>query len=379
MAKRDYYEILGISKTSSDEEIKKAYRSLAKKYHPDVNKAPDAEIKFKEVNEAYEVLSDRNKRRMYDQYGHQAMEHASGFGGSGSPFEGFGGFNGFGDIDLGDIFGSFFGSGGGSRNGRTNNRPRKGNNYESRIKISFIDSVLGKTIEENLNKNEICSSCKGSGAESESDIITCDECNGSGQIKIQRRTPLGVMSTTSTCGKCNGLGKIIRNKCKTCKGQRFVTKNVKTKITIPAGIKNGREIIVEGFGAPGINGGPSGDLIIVVFVENHKYYTRVNDDIHIDLPVSFIDIINESLIKIPTPYGVEKITLASDIKTGDVLTIKNKGFKVIGTKRSGDLKLHVNIYIPKLSKKEREKLSALVKDIKDDQYQSWLSRVGENK
>ncbi len=375
MSKKDFYEILGLSKSATTDEIKKAYRTLAKKYHPDVNKSPDAEEKFKEVNEAYEILSDDEKRKIYDQYGHDGLNNNGGFGGA-NPFEGFG-FGGA-DIDLGDIFGSFFG-GGGSRRQQQDNRPRKGQTLQSRIKISFIDSVIGKTIEENLNKYEICSGCNGTGAESSSDIMTCDQCSGRGRVVTQRRTPFGVVNSESICPKCDGQGKIIKTKCKTCKGQKYISKNVKTKISIPAGIRSGQDVIVEGFGGPGINGGPSGDLLINVLVEPHKYFAREQNNIHIDFPVSFVDIINEAKVKIPTPYGVEKITLASDIKSGDVLTIKEKGFKILGKKGYGDLKLHVKVYIPKLSKKEKEKIIEILKDNKDDQSEIWLKKVGENK
>ncbi len=374
MAKRDYYEVLGINKNSSSDEIKKAYRTLAKKYHPDVNKEADAESKFKEINEAYEVLSDPDKKSRYDQFGHQGVDQGAGFGGAG----GFGDFGfDFGGVDIGDIFGSFFGGGSSSR--RANNGPRKGKTLQSRIRVSFIDSVLGKTIEQNLTKHEICSHCNGSGAETKSDLITCNECNGHGRVVLQRRTPFGIVNSEDICSHCGGSGKIIKTKCKTCRGQRYITKDIKTKITIPAGIRNEQEVIVEGFGGPGINGGPSGDLSIIVFVDSHKYFVREQNNIHLDLLVSFYDIVNESVISVPTPYGLEKISLSNDIKSGDTLTLREKGFKIIGTKKYGDLKLHVKIYVPKLSKKEREKIVEALKDNKDDQATSWTKKVMENK
>lgn len=375
MKKRDYYEILGLTKSATSDDIKKAYRSLAKKYHPDVNKSADAEQKFKEINEAYEILSDEQKRNAYDQFGHDGVNGNHGGFGGGNPFGDFGSFGDFG-VDLGDIFGSFFG--GRQRRG-DDSKPRKGQTLQSRIKISFIDSVLGKTLEENLTKHELCSSCKGSGAESSSDIIMCSNCNGKGQVVRQKRTPFGIVNSAEACHLCGGTGKIIKNKCKTCKGQKYSSKTVKTKIKIPAGIKNGQEVVVEGFGGPGINGGPSGDLIILVFVEPHKYYAREQNNIHIDFPVSFLDIISEKKVKIPTPYGFEKIALTNDLRTGDVLTIKEKGFKIIGTKRYGDLKLHVNVFIPKMSKKEREKIIEILDDNKDTQYDMWLKKVEDNK
>ena len=234
--------------------------------------------------------------------------------------------------------------------------------------ISFIDSAKGKTIEENLNKHEICSQCKGVGAESSSDIETCSTCKGVGQINKQRRTPFGVVNSADICHFCSGQGKIIKNKCKKCKGQKYTSRTVKTKITIPAGIKNGQEVIIEGFGGPGINGGPSGDLIIFVYVDQHKYFAREGNNVHIDFPISFSDILLEKEVKIPTPYGTEKIKLINDLESGDVITVKNKGFKIIGTSKYGDLKLHVKIFIPKLSRKEKEQLAHVIKDVKDDRF-----------
>lgn len=374
MAKKDYYEILGLTKSASSDDIKKAYRSLAKKYHPDINKEANAEQMFKDINEAYEVLSDPNKKQMYDQYGHQGVENQGGFEGFGNPF---GGFGGFGEIDLGDIFGSFFG--GRSSRKSNDNRPRKGQNLSSRIKISFIDAVLGKTIEEQLTKHELCSDCKGTGADKPEDIVKCSQCNGNGQINVQRRTPLGVINSLEVCHTCGGNGKIIKVKCKTCKGQKYTQRNVKTSITIPAGINNGQEVIVEGFGGPGLNGGPSGDLIIEVYVEPHKYYVREQNNIHMDFPVSFLDIIKESKVTIPTPYGNEKIVLTSDLRTGDVLTLKEKGFKSISSKKYGDLKLHIKIYIPKMSKKEKEAIINDLSKLEDDTYDNWVKKVGDNK
>ncbi|MBD5422934.1 MAG: molecular chaperone DnaJ [Mycoplasma sp.] len=373
MAKRDYYEILGIDKNATTSDIKKAYRVLAKKYHPDINKSPDAEKLFKEVNEAYEVLSDPEKRQMYDQYGHNGVDqNGAGFGGN--PF---GGFSGFGDVDLGDIFSSFFGGERTTR--RNNNQPRKGQTIQSKISISFIDSVLGKEIEEKLVKHEICSHCHGTGAEDSSSVIICDNCHGSGQINIQKRTPFGIVNSFSTCNKCHGAGKIIKNKCHLCKGHKYISKNVVTSIKIPAGIKNGQEIVVSGFGGPGVNGGPSGDLIIFVFVEQHKYYVREQNNIHLDFFVSFIDILNSSRVEVPTPYGNELIDLTSDIKSGDVLTLKGKGFNIIGTKKYGDLKLHVKIYVPKIHKKDKEKLMDILSNVKDTESKEWLKKVKENK
>ncbi len=375
--KRDYYEILGLSKNASIDEIKKSYRSLAKKYHPDINKSPDAEAKFKEVNEAYEVLSDNEKKARYDQFGHRGVDpNAGGFGGA-NPFEGFAG--GFGGVDLGDIFSSFFGGSQDRSNSHFNNKPRKGQSIQSKLKITFIESVLGKSIEQKLTKYEICPHCHGSGAEDKKSEIVCDQCHGQGQVRVHKRTPFGVVNSFSTCTKCEGVGKIIKNKCSTCKGQKYISKNVMTKIKIPAGIKNGQEIVVQGFGGPGLNGGPSGDLLIYILIEPHKYYVREQNNIHVDFLVSFADIMNSAKVEVPTPYGNEFINLSSDIVSGDVLTLKGKGFNIIGTKKYGDLKLHVRIYVPKMSKKDREKIAEITKNIKDNEAKDWLKKVRENK
>lgn len=378
MSKKDYYEILGITKSATNDDIKKAYRTLAKKYHPDINKESNAEAKFKEINEAYEVLSNDEKRKLYDQYGHQAVDGSAGAHGYQNPFSGFESFfGGANEIDLGDVFGSFFG--GGMNKKRNYSGPSKGQDISSRIKITFFESAHGKTIEEKLSKHEICSLCNGSGAHSNSDIVNCSTCKGNGQVLRQRRTPFGVVNSREICSACSGQGKIIKNKCNKCKGQKYVTREVLTKITIPAGIKNGQEVIVEGFGGPGINGGPSGDLVIVVYVENHKYFVREQNNIHMDFPVSFYDIILEARVKVPTPFGIEIIKLTNDIKNDEIITIKEKGFKSLSTKRCGDLKLHVKIYIPKMSKTEKVELCEVLKNNKDETKENWLKKVLENK
>lgn len=377
MNKRDYYEVLGVSKEASEAEIKKAYRSLAKKYHPDINKSSDAEEKFKEINEAYEVLSDSEKRNIYNQYGHQGINNAGQGFDSNNPFSGFSGFGGFGDIDLGDIFSSFFG---GSRTSRKKgNQPMKGQTIQSRIRITFIESVLGKTIEEKLNKYETCSLCRGLGAENEKDIVTCETCQGFGQVNIKKRTPFGFINSIDQCSTCHGQGKSIKVKCSLCKGKKYISKNILTKIKIPAGISNSQEVIVSGYGGPGINGGPSGDLVIYVMVEPHKYYVREQYNIHFDYLVSFADIIAGANVEVPTPYGSEYIHLSPDIKSGDVLTLKGKGFNIIGTKKYGDLKLHIKIYVPKISKKDAQKIIEIMKDNQDNQAKEWIKNIKENR
>ena len=373
--KRDYYDVLGVSRSATKDEIKKSFRVLAKKYHPDVNKAPDAEEKFKEINEAYEVLSDDEKRNRYDQFGHAGDQGYSG--GSSFDFNNFGSFGGF-----EDIFSSFFG-GNGFRSGSSKNKgyqkARKGDTLQSKITITFMESVLGKSISLPLEKHEICTSCKGSGAEHNSDIVNCNGCNGLGVQGQRIKTPFGIVESNTTCSKCQGSGKMIKKTCKNCKGRRYTTKKVNTKVRIPAGIKSGQQVIIDGHGGPGINGGASGDLIISVIVENHHHYVREQNNIHLNFPVSVADVINEKEIKIPTPYGEEKIKISDSVKSGDVLTIKGKGFKDVHTQKHGDLKLHVSLYIPKMSSKEKQQVQNALKNNNDNHYQQWVNNVSDNK
>lgn len=374
MNKKDYYEVLGISKNATKDEIKKAFRTLAKKYHPDINKEKDAEEKFKEINEAYEILGDEEKKARYDKYGHQGVNSQfDGFNASS-----FGGFEGFGS-EIEEIFSSFFGGRRGSTRSQNSNRPMKGQTLQSKITITFMDSVLGKIMQIPLNKYEICSLCKGNGVENPSDLVTCSHCNGTGNIEQHIKTPFGVVASKNTCNRCLGNGKIIKTPCKECKGKKYISKNVNTKITIPAGINSGQQIIVNGFGGAGINGGPAGDLIIIVFVENHNFYIRENNNIHLNIPVSIVDIINENSILIPTPYGEESIKISDDLKSGDVLTIRNKGFKDVKSNKYGDLKLHISIFIPKMSRKEKQNIQEALKNNDDKQYNRWINKVKENK
>lgn len=298
MSKRDYYEVLGVSKTADAQEIKRAYRKLAMQYHPDRNKEAGAEEKFKEINEANEVLSDENKRRKYDQYGHAAFEqgggNSQGFGGFN--FEGFEGFGGF-----EDIFSQFFG--GGARG----NHPRQGQDYYSEIVISFEESVYGKKLTEKLEKYE---------------------------------------------------------------GGKTVKKE--TEISIPAGIQDGQSIALRGFGGQGVNGGPNGDLYIKVRVRPHKHFVREGNDVHLEMPISIIDIINENTIFVPTPYGNEEIKLKDSYSSNDVIRVNGKGFVSLRSGQYGDLIIHLNIYVPQFSHKDKEKLNKVFEDIKDKTHEKWL-------
>ena len=279
--KRDYYEVLGVSKTASADEIKKAYRSLAKKYHPDMNPGDkEAEAKFKEVNEAYDVLSDEGKRQKYDQFGHAAFDPSAGA-------EGFGGFGGFGDggFDFGDIFSSFFGGGGGSRSSR--NAAIDGEDIVTRLTISFDEAVFGCKKEISYPRVEACDECSGTGAEKGSKPETCATCHGTGRVTVQQQTMFGRMQSQRTCTACRGTGKIVKNPCKNCNGKGYVRVTKKTELTIPAGIDNGQRIIRRGQGSAGRNGGAAGDLIIEVTVKAHKFFERERNNVYCEIPISF--------------------------------------------------------------------------------------------
>lgn len=341
MAKRDYYEILEIQKGASADEIKKAYRKLAKKYHPDVNKDDNAEAKFKEINEAYEVLSDSQKKATYDQFGHAGMDGAQG-GFGGQDFSGFGGFE--------DIFGSFFGGG----RTRANTGPMQGNDRYMRMRIGFMEAIFGKTEEVSLEVDEQCSECLGSGAKSKEDLHTCSTCHGTGRILTQQRTVFGTVQSESVCPSCHGSGKTIKNKCSRCHGSGYEHKRVKLDIKVPAGIQSGQQIRVSGKGEKGLRGGPNGDLYIEVFVENHPHFKRTGNDIHIEIPISSVDATLGVDVDVPTVHGDVSLKIPSGTQSGTKFRLKGKGVQPIhGT--IGDQYVEVSVEIPKkLSKQEKE-------------------------
>ena len=346
--KRDYYEVLGLSKGASEEEIKRAYRKMAKKYHPDINKEPGAEEKFKEVNEAYEVLSDPQKKAAYDQFGHAGMEGGGfgGFGQGGADFSGFGGFD--------DIFGSFFGGGfGGGSSRRANSGPRKGNDRFMQMRIDFMDAIFGKTETISIDVDEQCKECGGSGAYSSSDIHTCSRCNGTGYVTTQSRTMFGVVQQQSVCPECGGSGKKIGRKCTKCGGRGYEHKRVKLDIKIPAGIQSGQQVRVSGKGERGVNGGPNGDLYIEILVTPHKVFQREGNDIHISVPVSAIDATLGCKVDVPTVYGDVSLTIPAGTQHGKKFRLKGKGVK--SARSQGDEYVEVQIEIPtKLNHEERE-------------------------
>ena len=349
--KRDYYEVLGVSKSASADELKKAYRSLAKKYHPDMNPGnAEAEQKFKEVNEAYAVLSDPEKKSKYDQYGHAAFDPSSGFGGFDA--------SGFGGFDFGDIFSSFFGGGRSSGGRSRRNMPVDGEDVFVRISLSFEEAVFGCKKDISYNRIESCPDCNGSGAEKGSSVDTCSQCHGSGYIMVQQRSPFGTVQTNSTCPTCNGSGKIIKNPCKNCKGKGLIRITKKMAVTIPAGIDDGQRIALRSEGHTGRNGGMNGDLIIEVSVRPHAYFERQGSNIYFEEPVTFTDAALGATIDIPTLDGTtEKYDLPEGTQNGTRITLRGKGVTNLNTKRKGDLIVTINVEVPKnLSSEQKELL-----------------------
>ena len=356
--KRDYYEVLGVGKTASADEIKKAYRSLAKKYHPDLNPGDkEAEGKFKEVNEAYDVLSDEGKRQKYDQFGHAAFDPSAGAEG------GFGGFGGFGDggFDFGDIFSSFFGGGGGRGSQRSS--AVDGDDIVIRISISFDEAVFGCKKEISYPRIEACEDCGGSGAEKGSKPETCQTCRGTGRVTVQQQTMFGRMQSQRSCTACRGTGKVVKNPCKNCNGKGFVRVTKKTEITIPAGIDNGQRIIRRTQGSVGRNGGAAGDLIIEVSVKEHKLFERERNNVFCEIPISFATAALGGEIVVPGLGGKdETFTIPEGTQTGESFTLKGKGIADVNTKRRGDLIFMVTVETPKNLTQEQKKLLSTFAD-----------------
>lgn len=370
--KRDYYEVLGVEKNATDEELKKAYRKLAKKYHPDANpdNKEEAEKNFKEVNEAYEVLSDKQKRQMYDQFGFNGPQGFNGQGGGyysyGSGFDGFGGFSDFGDFgDLGDIFSSFFG--GSSTRSRSSNGPRKGADLKINIDITFEEAYLGVEKEISINRNEKCSSCNGSGAKKGTTAEKCSMCNGTGKIKQIATTPFGQMATQKICSQCNGTGKVIKEPCPDCKGKGIVKKSIKLKVKIPEGIDEGQTIVLKNEGEVGANGGPNGDLYIVIHIKRHNIYSRKAEHVLCDIPITFTGAALGTELEIPMVDGTkEKYKIPEGTQTGTKFAIKNKGFKSVNGNWRGDFVFTVIVQTPKkLTREQRELFTELAKTMNE--------------
>ena len=377
--KRDYYEVLGLNKGASEAEIKKAYRSLAKKYHPDLNQGDaEAEAKFKEINEANDVLSDPDKKAKYDQFGHAAFDPSSGGGFDG----GFGGFGDFGDI--GDIFSSFFGGGFGGSSGQRRNGPVRGEDIGVRVTVSFDEAAFGTKKDISFNRIQKCDDCKGSGAAKGTDAENCRVCGGSGQKRITQRIGGMAFQTTATCDSCRGTGKIIKTPCNNCKGKGYVKVNKKLSVTIPAGIDDGGRIALRGMGCDGRNGGPAGDVILTVEVKSHPVFERDGYDIYCEIPITVAEATLGAEIEIPTLEGNEKFTIPEGTQPGTQFTVRQKGIPYINNpNRRGDLIFAVNVEIPKnLNKEQKEKMRDFADCCKDNNYskkQSFFKRIFDKK
>ncbi len=350
--KRDYYEVLGVAKSASADEIKKAYRKLAKKYHPDLN--PDnqeAEAKFKEAGEAYEVLSDPDKKQRYDQFGHAGVDPNFGAGGGG----GFGGFGG--GFDFGDIFEGFFGGGfGGARGGRRN-APKPGSDLETGVSITFEEAAFGCEKEIHLYRTEFCAECEGSGAKSGSEVTTCSACGGSGQVRTTQRTILGNMATVTTCPTCGGKGKIVKDPCDVCKGKGKVRKSRTIKVNIPAGIDHGQSISLSGQGNVGDMGAPTGNLFVTVSVQPHEIFKRNNFDVMSEVPITFVQAALGAELEVPTLDGKVKYTIPEGTQTGTVFRLKGKGIPMLRRSGRGDQYVKVMVEVPThLSQKQKDLL-----------------------
>ena len=365
--KRDYYEVLGVQKTATDEELKKAYRKLAKKYHPDANldNKEEAEAKFKEVNEAYEVLSNPQKRKMYDQFG---TADPQGFGGgAGGPFGGnyysytSSGFDGFSDFgDLGDIFSSFFGGGAG-RNRQRERGPKKGADLNLNLDITFEEAFLGVEKEIQITRPETCDICHGTGAKPGTSVTKCPICNGTGTVKQVQNTILGQMQTTRTCTNCHGTGEIIKEVCDNCKGKGTVRKQPRIKVKIPAGIDDNQTVVLRGEGEPGEKGGPKGDLYITVRIKRSNLYTRQGTTVMCEIPITITQATLGANLKIPMVDGnTEIFTIPEGTQTGTKFTIKEKGFKALNSTSRGNFVFTVVVQTPKrLNREQRDLLEKL--------------------
>ena len=373
--KRDYYEILGVSKTAADADIKKAYRKLAKENHPDLHPGDQAaEARFKEINEAYEILSNSDKRSRYDQFGfagvdpNYAAQQGGGFGGG---FDG-----GFDFGDLGDIFGSFFGGGFGGARSRTGHQ--RGESLRTGLTIAFEEAAFGCEKEVTLERVEQCPDCKGSGAAPGTSPETCSNCGGSGAVQQRRQTPMGVFATTGPCPRCGGKGKTISSPCKSCSGTGQIRKRKTVKVSIPAGIDNGQIISLRGQGNAGKNGGPAGDLQIVVSVQPHQLFRRDGSDVYCDAPITFTQAVLGGDLEIPTIDGKVSYTLPEGTQTGSTFRLKGKGIPNVNGRGRGDQFVTVHIETPRgLSREQKEALRKFSETLKEHNYKerkSWFDK-----
>ena len=368
--KRDYYEVLGVSRSASEDEIKKAYRKLAKKYHPDLNPGnAEAEQKFKEVNEAYEVLSDSNKKARYDQFGFAGVDpnYGAGAGGGG----GFGGFTDFDFGDLGDIFGSFFGGGFGGNSRSSRSGPQRGESIRVGVTVSFEGAAFGCEKEVTVDRVDQCPTCKGSGCEPGTTPEVCTQCGGSGQVQQRRQTPMGVFATTTTCPKCGGRGKIIHSPCKDCNGTGQQRKRKTIQVNIPAGIDNGQTISLRGQGNAGRNGGPAGDLLITVTVRPHQLFRREGNDVLCEAPITFTQAVLGGEMEIPTIDGKVKYDIPEGTQTGTTFRLRGKGIPNLNGRGRGDQYVTVYIETPRnLNREQKEALKKFSQSLGEHNYEA---------
>ena len=352
--KRDYYEVLGVEKGASAEELKKAYRKSAMKYHPDRNPGDKtAEEKFKELGEAYEVLSDDEKRSRYDQYGHAGVDPNFGAGG----FNG-GGFGGFGGFDFGDIFGEFFG--GGSRRGSTQNVPMRGENVGARVEVTFEEAAFGTEKQVSAQRIENCGNCGGTGS-ADGSVETCSYCRGAGQVRTTRNVMGMTMQTTSECPQCGGRGKVIKNPCNTCRGKGKVRRTQKINVKIPAGVDHGQSVRVRGEGCVGSNGGPNGDLLVEISIRRHSVFQRYGQDVLCEVPITFTQAALGGEIEVPTLDGKTKFDLPEGTQTGREFVLNGIGIPYVNNpRRRGNHRFTVVVETPtKLNKEQKELLQKL--------------------
>ncbi|WP_096201319.1 molecular chaperone DnaJ [Bacillus sp. FJAT-45350] len=365
MSKRDLYEVLGVEKGTSEDEIKKAYRKLARKYHPDVNKAPDASDKFKEVKDAYDTLSNPQKKANYDQFGH--ADPNQGFGGGAGDFGG----------GFGDIFDMFFGGGSGRRNP---NAPRQGADLQYTMTLEFKEAVFGKETEIEIPKEEECSTCDGSGAKPGTSPETCSHCNGAGQLNIEQNTPFGRIVNRRVCNHCEGTGKMIKDKCTTCGGKGKVRKRKKIKVKVPAGVDNGQQIRISGQGEDGVNGGPPGDLYVVFSVKDHELFERDGDDVFLEMPLTITQVALGDEIEVPTLHGKVKIKIPAGTQTGKVFRLRGKGIPNVHGRGHGDQHVIVKVNTPtNLTEKQKDLLREFAQitgsQPADEQTENFFTKV----
>lgn len=357
MNKKDYYEVLGVSKTATSDEIKSAFRKLAKKYHPDVSKEANASDKFKEAQEAYAILSDDGKRKQYDQFGHQAFNNNGGGQNGGYDFSGF---------DFSDIFGDIFGSGfGGFGNQRQSNRARKGSDSLLKMNITFEEAVFGTKKTINIDVTETCDNCHGKGGHGEHQ---CSRCHGSGYVNTEQHTMFGTFMSKAACPTCAGQGKTYESLCNTCRGTGKLRKNKDIEVTIPAGVDNGNQLRIAGKGEAGSNGGPNGDIYLEFHAKEHPIFIREENDIFLKLPITITDAVLGTKKDVPTLYGAVKLTIPAGSANGDRHRIKGKGVNDVQTHRIGDMYVILNVIIPdKLSKDQKKLFESLDSTNLEDQ------------